>query len=169
MMTDKSTLPPFVTSPPSVVVKPTWMYNVIILISTLVFFMLPMLIISILYLLIGLQLHRERVMTVVDTRCSFGSGSLSSSHEQKLRKRNLQVTKMLCRCHFSHVFFKLLRSRKLNLNWLCVSVCMSVYTHCSHVHVIFILFLTYMPIRLSFALSSVTSWCLDRHHDSQHV
>ncbi|KAM7379020.1 hypothetical protein PAMP_004598 [Pampus punctatissimus] len=78
------------------VVKPTWMYNLIILISTVAFFFLPMLIISILYLLIGLRLHRERVYTVVDNRCSFGSESLSRSHKQKLSKRNVQVTKMLC-------------------------------------------------------------------------
>uniref|UniRef100_A0A665T3P0 Neuromedin U receptor 1 n=1 Tax=Echeneis naucrates TaxID=173247 RepID=A0A665T3P0_ECHNA len=51
-------------------VKPIWMYNLIILISTLVFFLLPMLIISILYLLIGLQLHREKIITTADTRCS---------------------------------------------------------------------------------------------------
>uniref|UniRef100_UPI0037E75C44 neuromedin-U receptor 1-like n=1 Tax=Semicossyphus pulcher TaxID=241346 RepID=UPI0037E75C44 len=78
------------------VVKPPWMYNLIILISTLVFFLLPMLIISILYLLIGLQLHRDKVMTVVDSRCSFGPESLSKSHKQRLSKRNVQVTKMLC-------------------------------------------------------------------------
>ncbi|XP_074506775.1 neuromedin-U receptor 1-like [Sebastes fasciatus] len=74
--------------------QPTWMYNLIILISTLAFFMLPMLIISVLYLLIGLRLHSEKMMTVVDAR--FGPERLSRSHEQKLRKRNLQVTKMLC-------------------------------------------------------------------------
>ncbi|XP_030607398.1 neuromedin-U receptor 1-like [Archocentrus centrarchus] len=78
------------------VVKPTWMYNLIILISTLVFFLLPMLIISILYLLIGLRLRRERVMTVVDTNCSFGPESISSSNKQRLSRRNVQVTKMLC-------------------------------------------------------------------------
>uniref|UniRef100_A0A3B3VFG7 Neuromedin U receptor 1 n=1 Tax=Poecilia latipinna TaxID=48699 RepID=A0A3B3VFG7_9TELE len=61
-------------------VKPAWMYNMIILISTLVFFALPLLIISILYLLIGLQLHREKVRNTV----------------ARLSKRNLQVTKMLC-------------------------------------------------------------------------
>uniref|UniRef100_A0A7N6AXW0 G-protein coupled receptors family 1 profile domain-containing protein n=1 Tax=Anabas testudineus TaxID=64144 RepID=A0A7N6AXW0_ANATE len=77
-------------------IKPTWMYNLIILISTLVFFLLPMVTISILYLLIGLQLRRERVVTVVDARCSFGSGSLSQPRIQKLGKRNMQVTKMLC-------------------------------------------------------------------------
>ncbi|XP_057713439.1 neuromedin-U receptor 1-like [Corythoichthys intestinalis] len=78
-------------------VKPRWMYNLIILISTLVFFILPMLIISILYLLIGLQLHREKTMTTtVEVRCSFGPESLSKAHARKVNKRNLQVTKMLC-------------------------------------------------------------------------
>lgn len=82
-------------------VKPIWMYNLIILISTLVFFLLPMLIISVLYLLIGLRLRRERVMTTVDTNCGFGSESISSSHKQRLSKRNVQVTKMLCRSYFT--------------------------------------------------------------------
>ncbi|KAK2822119.1 hypothetical protein Q5P01_022184 [Channa striata] len=77
-------------------VKPTWLYNLIILISTLVFFLLPMLVISILYMLIGLRLRRERMLTVADIRCSFGPESLSVSHQQKLNKRNIQVTKMLC-------------------------------------------------------------------------
>uniref|UniRef100_A0A3B4Z4D2 Neuromedin-U receptor 1-like n=1 Tax=Stegastes partitus TaxID=144197 RepID=A0A3B4Z4D2_9TELE len=66
------------------VIKPTWMYNLIILISTVVFFLLPMLIISILYLLIGLRLHRERVMMPVDASSSFTSESISSSHQKKL-------------------------------------------------------------------------------------
>ncbi|XP_042285209.1 neuromedin-U receptor 1-like [Thunnus maccoyii] len=77
-------------------VKPPWMYKLIILISTLAFFFLPMLIISILYLLIGMQLHREKVLTMVDNRCSFGSDGLSRSHKQKMCKRNVQITKMLC-------------------------------------------------------------------------
>ncbi|XP_076601731.1 neuromedin-U receptor 1-like [Chaetodon auriga] len=77
-------------------VKPTWMYNLIILISTVVFFLLPMLIISILYLLIGLRLHTDRVMTVADSTCSFGPESLSRCQKEKMSKRNVQVTKMLC-------------------------------------------------------------------------
>uniref|UniRef100_A0A8C2WSW0 Neuromedin U receptor 1 n=1 Tax=Cyclopterus lumpus TaxID=8103 RepID=A0A8C2WSW0_CYCLU len=64
------------------VIKPIWIYNLIILISTLAFFLLPMLIISILYLLIGLGLRRQRMVTVVDT--SFGPESLSRSHMEKL-------------------------------------------------------------------------------------
>lgn len=90
-----------VPSHPSEVVKPKWMYNLIILISTLAFFLLPMLIISILYLLIGFRLHRERTVSTAGDRCSFGPERLSVSHKQKLNKRNLQVTKMLCMCHFS--------------------------------------------------------------------
>lgn len=81
-------------------IKPDWMYNLIILISTLVFFMLPMLVISILYLLIGLRLRREKLMATMDANHSFGPGSISKSHRQRLTKRNLQVTKMLCRCHY---------------------------------------------------------------------
>ncbi|XP_032387571.1 neuromedin-U receptor 1 [Etheostoma spectabile] len=87
---------PFPRSAICHVIKPIWMYNLIILISTLAFFLLPMLIISILYLLIGLQLYREKMITVVDTGGCFGPESLSRSHKQKMSKRNLQVTKMLC-------------------------------------------------------------------------
>ncbi|XP_069568676.1 neuromedin-U receptor 1-like [Brachyistius frenatus] len=76
-------------------VKPLWMYQWIMLISTLFFFLLPMLIMSILYLLIGVQLHKERVMTIVDTNHGFRPDSVSRSNKQ-LSKRNLQVTKMLC-------------------------------------------------------------------------
>ncbi|KAM9845425.1 neuromedin-U receptor 1-like [Aulostomus maculatus] len=78
------------------VVKPRWIYNLVILLSTLAFFFLPMLIISILYILIGLHLHGETSMTTVDTRYSFGAESLSWAHKQKLNKSNKQVTKMLC-------------------------------------------------------------------------
>lgn len=84
--------------PPAAVVKPRWIYDLIILISTLAFFLLPMLVISVLYLLIGLRLRQERALCKADDRCSFGPESLSTSHKQKLSKRNVQVTKMLCRC-----------------------------------------------------------------------
>lgn len=90
-------------SPSSAVVKPTWVYNLIILVTTVAFFLLPMLVISVLYLLIGLRLHSERAMTAVDGGCSFGPGGLTASHKKKMSKRNLQVTKMLCRCHVLRV------------------------------------------------------------------
>lgn len=59
--------------------------------------MLPMLTISILYLLIGLQLRRDKLVVMVDSKCIFGTESLSRSRKQKLSKRNVQVTKMLSR------------------------------------------------------------------------
>lgn len=79
------------------------MYNLIILVTTVAFFLLPMLAISVLYLLIGLRLHRERAMTAGDGGCSFGPGGLSAAHKQRMSKRNTQVTKMLCRCRFCRV------------------------------------------------------------------
>lgn len=106
----------FVNFVSSDVVKPTWIYNLIILISTVVFFLLPMLIISILYLLIGLRLHRERLMTEVDARCSFGAESLTRTHKQKLSKRNVQVTKMLCRS-------SLQAAKELKTSCDCLRVC----------------------------------------------
>lgn len=79
------------------------MYNLIILVTTVAFFLLPMLAISVLYLLIGLRLHRERAMTAADGGCSFGPGGLAASHKRRMSKRNTQVTKMLCRWRFSRV------------------------------------------------------------------
>ncbi|KAM4605312.1 neuromedin-U receptor 1-like [Polymixia lowei] len=75
-------------------VKPTWIYNLIILITTVLFFLLPMLIISVLYLRIGLQLHGEKFMKL-EVKCSIGPESLSNSNMQQQRKRHRQVTKML--------------------------------------------------------------------------
>ncbi|NXX99565.1 NMUR1 protein, partial [Centropus bengalensis] len=74
-------------------VKPRLTYNLIIQITTIVFFFLPMGTISILYLLIGLQLRKERMLEAVGTK----SGSSHDRHnalEQKKIKRR-QVTKML--------------------------------------------------------------------------
>ncbi|KAK7944839.1 hypothetical protein WMY93_000567 [Mugilogobius chulae] len=76
-------------------VKPTWMYKLTILISALAFFMLPVLVMGVLYLLIGLRLYRERG-TIRDTCTAFGEDRVSGAHMQKLSKRNMQVTKMLC-------------------------------------------------------------------------
>uniref|UniRef100_A0A4W5Q517 Neuromedin U receptor 1 n=1 Tax=Hucho hucho TaxID=62062 RepID=A0A4W5Q517_9TELE len=60
-------------------VKPRWMYNLTIQVTTLLFFMLPMLTISALYLLIGLQLKREKILQVMEAETT----------------RRRQVTKML--------------------------------------------------------------------------
>lgn len=94
-------IPETLLSCSTAVVKPQWIYDWIILVSTLVFFLLPMLIISVLYLLIGVRLHREKVLTKADNSGnSFGPESLSTANKQKLSRRNVQVTKMLCRCYW---------------------------------------------------------------------
>uniref|UniRef100_A0A4W5PWX3 Neuromedin U receptor 1 n=1 Tax=Hucho hucho TaxID=62062 RepID=A0A4W5PWX3_9TELE len=77
-------------------VKPRWMYNLIIQVTTLVFFLLPMLTITGLYLRIGLQLRMERGMQGLGTGPSFGTDSHWSVHRQQQTARHRQVTKMLC-------------------------------------------------------------------------
>lgn len=141
-------------SPSTDMVKPKWMYSLIILISTLAFFLLPMLIISILYLLIGLRLHRDRVITTVDSNHSFGPESVSRFHQQKLSKRNLQVTKMLCTYYLGFFFFYTsCRNFKLPL---CVCVCTRVCSRTPLLLPVYLPFLSLMPICLRSVLSSAT-------------
>ncbi|KAA0712472.1 Neuromedin-U receptor 1 [Triplophysa tibetana] len=76
-------------------VKPRWMYNLIIQITTLLFFLLPMLTISVLYLLIGIQLKREKMLQVLDAQAGLGQDSYSNVRSQQQKTRRQQVTKML--------------------------------------------------------------------------
>ncbi|XP_076829244.1 neuromedin-U receptor 1 [Brachyhypopomus gauderio] len=68
-------------------VRPVWIYNLLVQLTALLFFLLPMLVISALYLRIGLQLRRERLPLPAETR-PWGQGL-------QQRARNRQVTKML--------------------------------------------------------------------------
>ncbi|XP_035190536.1 neuromedin-U receptor 1 [Oxyura jamaicensis] len=74
-------------------VKPRLTYNLIIQITTIVFFFLPMGTISILYLLIGLQLKKEKMLEALGAKSS-GDGDYRGVRGQKKVKRR-QVTKML--------------------------------------------------------------------------
>ncbi|XP_076582875.1 neuromedin-U receptor 1 [Chaetodon auriga] len=74
-------------------VKPHWMYNLTIQVTTLLFFVLPMLTISALYMLIGLQLKREKMQQAMEAKSGFGQDSFCRTQQQKARRR--QVTKML--------------------------------------------------------------------------
>ncbi|KAM9385357.1 neuromedin-U receptor 1 [Pholidichthys leucotaenia] len=76
-------------------VKPRWMYNLTIQVTTFLFFMLPMLTISILYILIGLQLKREKMHQTLEEKSSFGQDSFCSIRTQQQKTRRQQVTKML--------------------------------------------------------------------------
>ncbi|XP_070817628.1 neuromedin-U receptor 1 [Chaetodon trifascialis] len=74
-------------------VRPHWMYNLTIQVTTLLFFILPMLTISALYMLIGLQLKREKMQQAMEAKSGFGRDSFCRTQQQKARRR--QVTKML--------------------------------------------------------------------------
>ncbi|XP_030647755.1 neuromedin-U receptor 1 [Chanos chanos] len=76
-------------------VKPRWMYNLIIQITTLLFFVVPILTISILYLLIGLQLKREKMLKSLEAKCSVGQDQYCNARSQQQKARHRQVTKML--------------------------------------------------------------------------
>ncbi|ROJ13862.1 Neuromedin-U receptor 2 [Anabarilius grahami] len=65
-----------------------WIYNLLVQVTALLFFILPMLTISVLYVLIGLQLHRER--ECFDSRIGINQDGVNQ------RARHRQVTKMLC-------------------------------------------------------------------------
>ncbi|XP_076880284.1 neuromedin-U receptor 1 [Brachyhypopomus gauderio] len=73
-------------------VKPRWMYNLIIQITTLLFFLLPMLTISVLYMLIGLQLKRERML---QTKASPEPDNCCHERSLQQKTRRQQATKML--------------------------------------------------------------------------
>uniref|UniRef100_A0A3Q0S393 Neuromedin U receptor 1 n=1 Tax=Amphilophus citrinellus TaxID=61819 RepID=A0A3Q0S393_AMPCI len=76
-------------------VKPRWMYNLTIQVTTLLFFILPMLTISVLYMLIGLQLKREKIHQELEAKSGFGQDSFCNIRTQQQKARRRQVTKML--------------------------------------------------------------------------
>ncbi|XP_063772620.1 neuromedin-U receptor 1 [Pseudophryne corroboree] len=76
-------------------VRPRWIYNVIIQITTIIFFFLPMGTISVLYLLIGLQLKREKMLQVLEAKSGGDGDSYQNVRLQQEKSRRKQVTKML--------------------------------------------------------------------------
>ncbi|XP_072543127.1 neuromedin-U receptor 1 [Salminus brasiliensis] len=74
-------------------VRPAWIYNLLVQVTALLFFLLPMLTISLLYLLIGLQLRQE---TLTDnTKAWPGQGRIYIAQSIQQRAKHRQVTKML--------------------------------------------------------------------------
>ncbi|XP_072330431.1 neuromedin-U receptor 1-like isoform X1 [Scyliorhinus torazame] len=76
-----------------VLLKPAWMYNLIIQVTTVLFFFAPMITISILYLLIGLQLKREKAFSEFKPGAGHCNYQTARMEQEKARRR--QVTKML--------------------------------------------------------------------------
>uniref|UniRef100_A0A8C5FEB7 Neuromedin U receptor 1a n=1 Tax=Gadus morhua TaxID=8049 RepID=A0A8C5FEB7_GADMO len=71
-------------------------YNLTIQVTTLVFFVLPMATISVLYLLIGLHLQREKMLQVFEAKSSSsGQESFCNVRRKQQKARHRQVTKML--------------------------------------------------------------------------
>uniref|UniRef100_A0A3B3ZLV9 G-protein coupled receptors family 1 profile domain-containing protein n=1 Tax=Periophthalmus magnuspinnatus TaxID=409849 RepID=A0A3B3ZLV9_9GOBI len=77
-------------------VKPRWIYNLTIQITTLLFFCLPMLTISALYLLIGLQLKREKLRQTLESKSGFGQDSFCNVRTQQQKALVLVVVFGIC-------------------------------------------------------------------------
>lgn len=69
-------------------------YNLVVQVTALLFFFLPMTVISVLYMLIGRQLQREQLLGLEQES---GPGYTLSGQSLQERGR-MQVTKMLCKC-----------------------------------------------------------------------
>lgn len=79
------------------VLKPIWIYNMIMQITTVCFFFAPMMVISVLYLVMGLHLGRERGHSSRSFEENSVHGKMAGS------RRRTQVNKMLC--EFGILFF----------------------------------------------------------------
>ncbi|XP_014727186.1 PREDICTED: neuromedin-U receptor 1 [Sturnus vulgaris] len=74
-------------------VKPRLTYNLIIQVTTIIFFFLPMGTISVLYLLIGLQLKKEKMLEALGAKTGSSRNCHNTKGQKKVKRR--QVTKML--------------------------------------------------------------------------
>lgn len=87
------------------VLKPLWIYNMVMQITTVCFFFIPMMVISVLYLVMGLHLSRERQQT--REKLAENCGSIIR-RKMNGNGRRRQVNKMLCEfCAFFSFFLKL--------------------------------------------------------------
>lgn len=82
-------------------VKLAWIYRLLVQLTALFFFLVPVMSIGALYLLIALQLHRETRSLPNEAKAWH---STAQSTLQKTRHR--QVTKMLCECLLTSLAFK---------------------------------------------------------------
>lgn len=86
------------------VLKPVWIYNLVIQVTTISFYFVPMTVISVLYMVIGIRLGQEqRAHSSGDSGKSGGGSEASWTIHVEGGKRR-QVTKMLCRYFFIFSF-----------------------------------------------------------------
>ncbi|XP_030042027.1 neuromedin-U receptor 2-like [Microcaecilia unicolor] len=74
--------------------KPKWMYNLVIQITTIFFYFVPVAVITVLYLLIGCQLTKEKKFPIGKLGKNCNSNTSWKIHLEHGRRR--QITKMLC-------------------------------------------------------------------------
>ncbi|XP_028664113.2 neuromedin-U receptor 2 [Erpetoichthys calabaricus] len=74
--------------------KPRWIYNLVIQVTTVFFYFIPMTIISVLYLMISCRLNRERKFPVGKLGKNCSSKTSWKIHLETGRRR--QINKMLC-------------------------------------------------------------------------
>ncbi|XP_078497190.1 neuromedin-U receptor 2-like [Lissotriton helveticus] len=74
--------------------KPKWMYNLVIQITTVFFYFVPVTIITVLYLLIGCRLTKEKKFPIGRLGKNCNSNTSWKIHLETGRRR--QITKMLC-------------------------------------------------------------------------
>ncbi|XP_061688328.1 neuromedin-U receptor 1 [Syngnathoides biaculeatus] len=75
------------------VLEPLWRYRTLMQITTVCFFLIPMMVIGVLYLVMGLHLGRERRRRLVTFGKNWGSDARVSVHDEVARRT--QVVKML--------------------------------------------------------------------------
>lgn len=80
------------------VLKPLWIYNMVMQITTVCFYFVPMMVISVLYLVMGLHLGRERQQPRGNLGKNCGS---NPGGKTTMNGRRRQVNKMLCEFFFS--------------------------------------------------------------------
>uniref|UniRef100_H3AR61 Neuromedin U receptor 3 n=2 Tax=Latimeria chalumnae TaxID=7897 RepID=H3AR61_LATCH len=77
-----------------ILLKPRWIYNLVIQVTTVLFYVVPMTIISVLYILIGYRLNKEKKFPIGKLGKNCSSNTSWKIHLENGKRR--QITKMLC-------------------------------------------------------------------------
>ena len=101
-------------------------YKLVVLTTALLFFCLPMVTISVLYLLIGLRLRRERMLLQVEVKGRKTAATQETSHRRiQLQDRGRrQVTKMLCKSLLRRKLSFLQSGEGIELPGYCLLACL---------------------------------------------
>ncbi|XP_042804557.1 neuromedin-U receptor 2 isoform X2 [Panthera onca] len=98
------------------VIKPIWIYNFVIQVTSFLFYILPMTVISVLYYLMGLKLKKDQLL---------GADEMTANIQRPARK---SVTKMLCVFFYlssavNPIIYNLLSRRFRAAFWNVISPC----------------------------------------------